>query len=161
MWADAGGVQDRPRRSAYVADLAQQRLGRAPAVVEPGQISVAALVDVVHAGLDELHPLLLREAAVAAGGGGLVGDKLEAGLLADVADVLVEEGRRVGHLRPAEVGADALAKVLFFLDRVAAGRRRQGQAEAWRRQNCQSHGVSDRADWTLANAPTSEARYNY
>jgi len=120
--ADARCVEDRACRLAHVADLPQEGLGRAPPVVEPGQIGVAAHIDVVHAGLDELYPLLAREAAIAAARGGFVGDKLEAGLLADVADVLSEEGCGVGHLGTAEVGADAVAKVVLLLQRVAARR---------------------------------------
>ena len=58
VWADARCVEDRARGLAHVADLPQEGLGRAPPVVEPGQIGVAAHIDVVHAGLDELHPLL-------------------------------------------------------------------------------------------------------
>jgi hypothetical protein len=130
MRTDAARVQDRPRGLAHVADLPQQRLGRAPPVVEPRQIGVAALVDVVHAGLDELHPLFAREVAIAAARRGFVGDKLEAGLLADVADVLVQQGRRAGNLRSVEVGADAMAEILIFLKRAAACRRHQGEAEA-------------------------------
>ena len=142
MGADAGRIQDRPCRLAHVADLPQQRLGRAPAIVEPRQIGVAALIDVVHAGLDELHPVLLREGAVATTRCGLVGDKLEAGLLADVADVLSEEGRGIGNLRSIEVAADAVAEKSLFLKRVAASRRHKGECEAWADQGGWSHVLS-------------------
>ena len=132
---DAKGLRARARHSHDSArgppnsgDLAEDRRPVAALCIDPVEIGVAALLDVVHSGQGEGRPI--GDKARSAGRSLVV---RVTGLTADIIDVIILQLSRLREISRVEIGARALTEILlghWVATRGAHGR----QASAQHRQ---------------------------